>query len=306
MLLPRLIFALVLLLISSDALAKEPLQRAHPPSWSQDVLDAFFDDAREQLVGQRPSPTSINTIQLSDVHKDTAPSAEEFRWSDLVDADTLTTEVKKINIALLEVLSKPAVFKGGGNRDCRRDFCMLAVLFRSIANFDEEIRWQKSATTMQRKCQQASDFCNVASDQSYASALKAQQLLGDLLQGQMAGSSDSPNQPIPLPDRPLLMQRMEMAYQESISPSLSGAREFRRKKTDISHEAQLLALLAQVIRHENYEFGDDETYLEYTNQLKEASQSLHRACQDGIYEAARTAAGKISQSCSECHEGYRG
>ena len=29
-------------------------KRARPPKWSADVLDAFFEDAREKLEGERP------------------------------------------------------------------------------------------------------------------------------------------------------------------------------------------------------------------------------------------------------------
>ena len=34
-------------------------RRARPPKWSRDVLDAFFDDAREKLAGERPATTSM-------------------------------------------------------------------------------------------------------------------------------------------------------------------------------------------------------------------------------------------------------
>jgi len=50
------LIAAVLLTNGAGAAEKQgPVKRAKPPVWSQDVLDEFFVDAREQLVGERPA-----------------------------------------------------------------------------------------------------------------------------------------------------------------------------------------------------------------------------------------------------------
>ena len=310
MLFVRVISFLLLLATAWIAFAEEPATRvklrAKPPTWSQDVLDAFFDDAREQLVGERPQAGTSAVSGHPILPVETFRRDGMIRWSDLVDADTLASEIKRLNIALAAGLSKPAQFKGGGNLDCRRDFGLLAVMFGGIADFDKEVRWQESATTMQRAMLETSQVCKAASDQSYSAAQNVQLLLADLLRGQTAAPPKLSEKADGLADRTLLMQRMEQALEKNISLSLANAREFRKKKRDIVHEAQLLALLAQVIRQEGYEFTDDETYLNYSDQLREHSRELRRACDESNYEAARAAAGKVSQSCSECHEGYRG
>ena len=304
----RLILALLMAIFfaPSSSVGEEPPRRAKPPLWSQDVLDAFFEDARVELVGKRPQTGSSAATPNTALAIPGGPSPGNIHCSDLVEADTLTVEIKRLNITLTAALAKPAVFKGGGNLDCRRHLSMLAVLFGSIAEIGEQLRWHQNARLLQIECLQASEVCKAASDQSYASAQNIQRLIGDLLQGQAPDSSGAPVENLALANRPMLMQRMEQSLEETISPSLANAREFRKKKHDINHEAQLLALLAQMIRQEGYEYADDETYLEYTNQLRKNSRELRRACEQSNYEAARTAAGKISQSCSECHEGYRG
>ncbi|MCG8447990.1 MAG: cytochrome c, partial [Pirellulales bacterium] len=103
-----------------------------------------------------------------------------------------------------------------------------------------------------------------------------------------------------------LMQRMEQSFAENIAPSLANARQFRKRKQAISHEAQLLAMLAQVIQLAAYDYSDDETYVAYALGLRETCRELRRACDQGNYESARAAAGKVSQSCSACHADYRG
>jgi cytochrome c556 len=65
-------------------------------------------------------------------------------------------------------------------------------------------------------------------------------------------------------------------------------------------------LLAELIHREDYEFWDDESFRDYAEQLGEAAEDLSQAAADGNYEAARTAVGRVSQSCAACHDGYRG
>src|SRR5687768_18004110 len=51
-----------------------------------------------------------------------------------------------------------------------------------------------------------------------------------------------------LSDRPLLMQRMERALQEGVSPKLADARSFERAAGEVRHEAEMLAVLAELIQ----------------------------------------------------------
>ena len=297
-------------LLSGATVADQPPRRAKPAPWSQDVLDAFFDDARHHLVGERPQAVASEAgekLPVSSLLPGMGKArAATTKWSDLVTADTLTTEVKRLNIALTAALAKPAQFKGGGNLQCRRDFSVLAVLFGLISEFDREVRWQKSAAMMKSRCAHSSELCKAGSDESYAASQNVQRLLDNLIRGQAVDLAPAPADVEVFEVLPQLMQRMEQALKGNVSPSLSNASEFRKRKQAIAQDAEILALLAEVICEESHGFADDETYLGHARTLREASRKLRRAIGDGSYEAARAAAGDVSQSCSECHDGYRG
>ena len=67
--------------LADRAAAKE----ARPPKWSRDVLDTFFDDAREKLVGQRPdygSDCRSDTTRRGE-RSSARGDATEFAWSKL-------------------------------------------------------------------------------------------------------------------------------------------------------------------------------------------------------------------------------
>ncbi len=299
---PVIIALLVLLVFGgvSRAVAKEtPPRRAKPPQWTQEVRDVFFEDAREQLVGARPVVAGAKP-QAEVVGVSSGTSS----WSERIQAETLQSKIKQIVSGLAGAISTSAKFSGGGFQQCQRDFSLLAVLFRVVEEFDEPMRWQKNANAVRRHLQQTAALCEQADEQSYSAVKQMHGLLTDLFRGQPSFEDAAPeNRQV---DRAALMLRMEQSVEEILGPSLSSKKIFRRRNSDLAQESQLLAVLAKVIVEEGYESADDEEFLAYARQLGEASTALARASEEKNYEAARSAEGRLTQSCSACHEDFRG
>src|SRR5687767_10486989 len=105
-----LAFGLALNVFGVAALGKEsnrPIKRARPPKWTPDVLDAFFEDAREKLVGTRPDysaarATASRPAPTSDSHKLIATS--DATWSKLIDADVIETEIKRLSLPVSQAV----------------------------------------------------------------------------------------------------------------------------------------------------------------------------------------------------------
>jgi hypothetical protein len=296
----------MLLMLGSAATVALGQERAAPPTWTDADLEPFFPDARKALVGERPTTTAVNNNDRLAVGPHAA--GNDFRWSEIIDAEALDTEVKRIASRLSAPLASPATFKSGGHNICRAEFGVLAVLFAVIDDYDGDVRWQRDAAALRDAFARASANCRVASDQSYAEATRRRDELTEVIRGGRLGAAEPP--PLEkwssLADRKLLMQRVERALQEGVNPRLANAREFAGAAVDVRQDAQVLGLLADLIHREDYEFWDDETFLEYSRNLGGAAAELSRAAADENYEAARAAAGRASQSCVACHEGYRG
>ncbi|WP_172991932.1 cytochrome c [Lacipirellula parvula] len=293
-----------------------PVKRAKPPVWSQDVLDEFFADAREQLVGERPVKRTEAIAATSAAGQGSGNATAEgagsnsdaATWSQLISGDTLAAEVKRLAATLRDPLANPAKFKSGGYKVCRGAFSELAVLFAVIAEYDGDVRWQDDAPALRDAFARAARNCKTGTDQTFAEGAELRTQLDDLVRGERLGGKPAPppEQWSKIADRPLLMKRMESALQEGISPALANAREFSRKAVDVQQQAEVLAMLAAIIDREAYEYWDDENFQQQSNDLRAASRELTRAAADANYEAARAAAGRASQSCTACHEGYRG
>jgi len=280
-----------------------PRRRAKPPQWSQEVREVFFDDARKELVGARPVVRAAKT-QAEVVESSSRLQEEGLPWSELIEAETLQAEIKQVINRLAGAIATSGKFNGGGYQQCQRDFSLLAVLFGVIEEFDEQVRWQKDAGAVRRQLEQAAALCEEASEPSYSAAQKVHELLADLLRGQSTvDGSLQENQQV---GRSQLMLRMEQSMEEMLSPALSSKKNFRRRSSAVAHESQLLAVFARVIVAEGYESADDEEFSGYARQLGEASTGLVRAAKEKNYEAARSAMGRLTQSCSNCHEDFRG
>jgi Cytochrome C' len=283
-------------------------KEARPPKWSRDVLDAFFDDAREKLEGSRPD------YGAAAQHERTAevnPAAEggEMAWSKLISADALETEVKRLSQSVAGAVASPSAFKGGGNKVARRDFSELAVLFAVTAQYDGEARWKDAAAGLRDVFSQAAAHAKVGSDASYGEAVARKQDLADLVRG---GRPQLPQAEANVADwsrvagRAPLMQRLNVAHQERLTKWLADAATFRRNQSDVAHEAQVVALLADVIHRESFEYWDDETFVEYAGELRDAATDVSAAADAGNLEQAQTAIGRATKACADCHDGYRG
>ena len=297
---------------AADKAAKP--RRVRPPVWSQKTLDVFFPDARQKLVGPRPSwqvaePGSAEVAADQSAAAPTAPTktpAPSSDWSKLIAADVLENEVKS-SVGPLEVaLGSPSDFKGGGFKEVRERLSVLAAVFSIIANYDGDVRWQRQAKSARETFARAGLNAKVASDGVLQEARARLDDLEALLQGgnvasATAGDSDGSE----LADRPSLMLRMERGETQFLRPAAANPAEFKRLRDKVRQEAQVLAALARLIRGEFYEYADDPAYLKYAEALERQAHEMAVAAEKDRYQDARKAAAAARKTCDECHSEYR-
>ncbi len=293
--------------------AGRPVKRARPPKWSADVLDAFFNDAREKLVGTRPDYSQATTIARADLKpasnlSTTAAGPTVAAWSKLIDADTLETEIKRLAQAVAQDVTTPSEFKGGAYKECRRHFSVLAMLFAIAAEYDGEARWQDAAPALRDLFSRAGYNCKVGTDQTYQEASQRKQDLADLVRGSRPQVREAERAADwgQVADRSLLMQRMNIAHEERLTKWLANEREFAERRDDVRHEAQLVAAIAVVVGREGFDYWDEEEYVQYLRELRQATSEVAAAAELNNYQQARQAIDRATKSCASCHEVYRG
>jgi len=283
---------------------------ARPPKWPKDVVDTFFPDATAKLVGSRPDygKTTAVAVTSQAAGETSAAASTEGGWSKLIDADTIETEIKRIAQQLNKKVSAPAQFKGGGYKDCRRDFSVLAALFAVTAEYEAEVRWKDAAPQLRNEFGRAGHNCKVGTDQTFQEAKQRKQDLADLVGGTRPKSSSAADVKAEwsqVADRPPLMQRLNIAQQDRLTKWLASKQEFSTHRDDVKHEAQLVATFAEIIARPGFEYADDDTYLGYARDLTKNETEIAAAAESDNYDQARQALGNASKTCAACHEGYR-
>jgi hypothetical protein len=276
------------------------------------VLDAFFEDAREKLVGSRPDYRAA-TVAAAErrplvTADETATSPDGATWSKLIDAETIETEVKRLSQAIGKLVTTPTAFKGGGFEDCRRDFSELALLFAVAADYDGDVRWKESAPGLRELFARAGRNCKVGTDQTFNEATQRKQDLAELVSGSRPKLPNADEDSVwsQVADRPPLMQRLEVAHQDRLTRWLANEKQFTENADDVRHEAQIVAIIADVIGREGFDYADDEEYARLVRELRQAGIEISAAVELDNYEQAQRAINRATKSCTSCHELYRG
>jgi hypothetical protein len=293
-----------------------PFPRSRPPAaeWDAASTEIFAPDAFALLVGPRPDfggPEAAGSAAAGSVGGEGTGGAgddtDSFKWSTLISGDTLTDEIKDLKDTVATAVTSPSAFKGGGYDDARRAFSAIALAFGLIADHDEDIRWQRDASTARRLFARAGFNCKVGTDQSFAEAKLCLEDLAGMLDGnppRRKGEEEDGFRWSNVAARPALMARLEEAEQR-LAANVSSAVEFGRHREIAIHEAELVAAIGEVIRRPDFEYHDDDTYGGYAQAMRDAAVRIRAACSDKNYEAARTAVGQMSKACSDCHGEYR-
>ncbi len=297
--------------VAAVAVAADPpgKPRALPPQWSAADKDIFFDDARKELQGPRPTFAAQANIATSGGNAPVGESggSTSYEWSNLITAETIESEIKRMAQQVSPLVKSASTFKGGAYRDARNHFSTLAIMFGTAAEYDKPVRWKDSASGLAQLFARAGFNCKVGTDQSFREAQLRDQDLADLIRG---GRPDVPAADPDagwdkLSDRSPLMVRMETALNSQLNPNMSDARSFERNSEDLAHEAQMLALLGELITREGMEDAGDETYDGYAHQLRDAAIEFNKSIELESYDAARKALSDMGQSCVACHSDYR-
>ena len=285
-----------------------------PPKWDEkDVKNTFFEDVAKKVGPGQPGGGRTATAAVPGTSQpatatpgNAAPAAGGYSWSKLADAETLEAEIKKSINALGPAVETPGRFKTQ-NLQARRYYSSLAVWFGVAANYDGDIKWKDKAASLRDGMAKAGFNSKVGSEQAYQEAKARYEDLRALQQG---GSLKLPAAEASaewktVADLTELMKRMEEAGKNSLTPWTASANEFKANKDKILHEAQLLAVLAEVIKHPSYEYGADANFVKYAEELRGGCLDMAEGAKTDNYDKARAGAAVMSKACDACHGEFR-
>jgi hypothetical protein len=297
-----LTLALVLAMFSGDTPSQGAGKAATvpPPKFDKAVLDLFSTDARDKIGPGKPGGGIPVAPGAPATPGAPSPSGEmpaapgsTYAWSKLISPESIEGEIKSLVKTSLEAVKTPNVFKSGGNKITQTNYTEAALLFGIISEYDGEVRWKKDAAGLKSLYGRAGINSKVGTDNSFKEAKTRGDDLAELING---GNIEVPKAD---PDatwqvvanRPPLMRRLKVCQEERLTPWTGSKLEFGSRKEEVIREAQLMAVIAQVIKHESYEFADDQTYQGYLNDLQKQALEVVEAAKGGNFDKAQSAMG---------------
>jgi cytochrome c556 len=100
---------------------------------------------------------------------------------------------------------------------------------------------------------------------------------------------------------------LESSYDEGLAKLTSSEEIFNQKENQdaIVRYSELIAVLGRTATFENMPYADDAQFVTLAREMVAQAQQVGLAVRSGNAELARTASGKLGQSCTNCHDNYR-
>ena len=298
--------------LAQSAGKKKTVRRSRPPKFDQGVLDLFAPDPKSLLKGERPARTGtarpVVPVPTPGGKTPTPPpAAGGFAWSKIISRDTLESEVKRMNDVVQTTVTTPGRYNSGDHRQGQICFSTLAVVFAVINEYDGDVRWKDLAAGTRNLFARAGKNSKVGSDAAYQEAKLRRDDLQQLVRSILIDvpKTDAKTVWPDVTERSPLMKRLELAYDKRIKGWVSSGGEFSNRGAEIAHEAEIVAMLAEVLTRQGMKDGDEQEYTGLAVQMKTAARSLVEAVKTKDYAGASQAAAGITKSCSACHETWR-
>jgi len=282
--------------------------RATPPKFqANEFSGVFFPDPVAQLQGSPSARPAIaaNETNTADEEMASASNSSADVWKQLISGGTIEDLVKESKSRLDEVITTPAKFAGGGYAECRKEFTLLASLMTIISQYPEEIRWKASAPYARTIFARLAANCKVGTQPVYNEAKQRQQDLKDLLKGTKLNGTAEDMAWSDIADRGPMMELLEWSLRENLAPGVRSEDSFRDNQEDLVKYAELVAAFGQVLQQEGMTDADDEDYTGLAKGMMVATKDVIKAVKTNDAELARSAVGRLDQSCNKCHETYR-
>lgn len=305
--------------VLAQAPPKRTVKRAAPPKYApEETKGVFFENIFDGKVlnGDRPQNFAAAKAGGGGGAGGSAGAPASSgggggalgAWSKIATAASIEDEIKTIKLQVDKDVTTPTDFAGKGYKECRRHFSMLATLFAVINEYDGDVRWKSDAPVARDVFGRTAANAKVGTTQVYNEAKLRKGELQELLGGG-GFPNKSPAEPKTvwnqICDRSPLMQRLEMAMEPRLAQWTANAGEFKNKKEEIIKEAEIVALIGEVLLKEGMDDADAADYKGFCETLKKGARDAVDAVKLDNADGARQSVGTITKACDGCHGVYR-
>ena len=226
--------------------------------------------------------------------------------SNLVSASSLESEFKRVKLRFDSNVASPGAFKSGGFQDARVDLSILATLMAVIYQYDGDVRWKDDAAAARDLLAKTAVSARAGTTTAFREAQQRRSDLQSILSGTGVPNSQeaTPNEWASISDRTPLMSYFEELIERMEAESYDAA-AIKDNQAGTRRDAEMLALLGEVIQQDGMESADEEEYRVHSRDMTTRAKSIVRGIEIQDYAAAETAITNLRESCDNCHQDYR-
>lgn len=311
-----LVVALVLGGITGPLMAQPPKRkssRAKPPTFDSKAMEGvFFADVKKQLQGEPPKASDAkgSSSARPSANPNSTMASEATGgspWPKLISAPSIEDLIKESKLRLDSVVTTETKFAGGGFKDARREYTLLAMMFGIIEQYPTEVRWKKVSPWVRMKMVRVALSSKVGSSQAYNEAKQRKQDLTDLVSGS-AANDNSPLDELDWGnaiDRVPLMQVMDWGTRENLIKLCATPKTFQESPEEVMKYAELIASSGELLMQKGMTDAGDPEYDKHAIAMRDQALAIVQAVKLNSPDAAREAAALINQACDNCHNSYR-
>jgi cytochrome c556 len=283
-------------------------QKPPPTSFDQRVEDAFFADVlKAHGSGTLASLGAGGSVGGNSGSTPASPLGGDVEagWAKIISAETLESEIKAaINEAGPHVETKTKW--NTGHRRVRTLYSTMALCFSVISRYDGDVRFKKEALTLRDSLSRCAANAKVNSEQAMQ---EAKSRLNDLLQlrnGNLPVNAEADPKAAykDFTDLAEIMKRISAAHERdggSLKVWTASAADFKNKRSEILHEAEMLGMLAKIVQDPSYSSDYGAEFVQIAQEVQAATAAIAQAAKGNNLQAAQAAVGKISNACTNCH-----
>jgi hypothetical protein len=289
------------------------IKRVRRPVFKERDWDGiYFEDLfRDGLVGPRPKKLTAEQLAAQNKPEDATASqlgAENkgSGWSQWISGPTIEDEVKALQQQLAVDITTPGKFKTDYNK-VHQSYSILSMLFAIIGQYDGDVRWKQFSGPAQASFERAAANSRVGTIQAYESCKRRAQQLQDMVRGGNFSGTDKPAETLDwsqVVGHSPVMEQLEISY-EALKQLTARESQFNESMPEVLHLAELIAAMSHTIQQPSMEYGEEEGYVEYARQMRDAAAKVSKSCRNNDFESASNAVNLIGQTCTNCHEEWR-
>ena len=255
----------------------------------------------------QPVVENGKTAETKSMPEDTATPAGGSGWKQIISNEVLMSEVKRIRNEIGVKLKSVAEFNNS--------FAEIEILGGTLAamaiiayNHEEPPNWKDKALAIRDLAGAVAEGANGGRGrENFEKCQEPFEKIIVILDGSSPPDLKMPDNKedwYATADTKQLMKRMEAA-QAWLRLNVQNDKDFKAKVSGITTENSVMAALAQVIKHHDYAYADEEAYQNFVKDLLSANQSITKSLSEGNFELYQSATSGIEKACAACHLKYR-